>query len=606
MKSVERGADGFFHPRTDEEVADLVRLARKLGVHVRVRGSGHSVPASIGTRDGAALCVMLDQMREVVIRRHPRRPGHALVEVGAGCNLGKDPYDPTGTSTWSSSLNVQLQQAGFALSDLGGISHQTIGGFLATGSSGGSLRYSVYDDVERVRFVDGTGCIHEVGRDDADPRARDLFHAAVVSMGLLGVVTRLWLCAVPTFNVAGQQVTSPTAAAAIDLFGAGDGRSALGLAEYLREASYARLMWWPQHDFDRMVVWQASRLDPAPEFEPQTYLELGRSPRVASLAGSLLYTVIGNLDDLSRVPGRLAHWFEELDAALDDDPDPNACRAVQGRGPVSLDDVVGHLRGGFCRAAGVHPAARDASLAARSSFGEIARKIERTLEGAWDDAVSDAIVELLKLLVRGALASDVAVALGHWLEREMPSLIDNLLAVFVPDGTVRFQDTWLCGLPMDNQMDDRLWPVDFTELWIPLARAEDAMRSLRDFYAAGGDRRLAYERAGAFACELYAAKASPFWMSPAHQTDVLRVDVFWFALNGADPCDAFFPRFWDLLKPLGARPHWGKVLPRPEPVWAAHYRAVLPRFDDFLAKRAELDPGNVFATEYWRRHLGIV
>jgi len=37
--------------------------------------------------------------------------------------------------------------------------------------------------------------------------------------------------------------------------------------------------------------------------------------------------------------------------------------------------------------------------------------------------------------------------------------------------------------------------------------------------------------------------------------------------------------------------------------WADHYRASLPRFDDFMALRAIRDPDGLFFTEYWRTRL---
>ena len=123
------GADGYHHPSTDAEVAALIAHARSTGKKLRVRGSGHSVAASIhgpgwdveGKPPPGDVEVLLDRMRSVHIHRDPTDPSRATVEVEAGCHLGRDPYDPTGTSTWANSLNAQLQRAGFALSDLGGI-----------------------------------------------------------------------------------------------------------------------------------------------------------------------------------------------------------------------------------------------------------------------------------------------------------------------------------------------------------------------------------------------------------------------------------------------------------------------------------------------------
>jgi hypothetical protein len=42
--------------------------------------------------------------------------------------------------SWEQSLCYALQQRGYALPDLGGISHQSVGGFLSTGSAGGTCK----------------------------------------------------------------------------------------------------------------------------------------------------------------------------------------------------------------------------------------------------------------------------------------------------------------------------------------------------------------------------------------------------------------------------------------------------------------------------------
>ncbi len=40
---------------------------------------------------------------------------------------------------------------------------------------------------------------------------------------------------------------------------------------------------------------------------------------------------------------------------------------------------------------------------------------------------------------------------------------------------------------MDNQADDVLMPTEFTEAWVPLSRTKQAMRVLRDYFAAPSD-----------------------------------------------------------------------------------------------------------------------
>lgn len=627
MGIIGQGPDGYYHPASEEELRALVAHAYERWLPLRVRGSGHSVAQAIYTTgfDGegrppeGAIDVMLDQYISVAITPDPLDPSHAIAEVDAGCHLGRDPYDPTGTSTWKNSLNYLLQTAipgrSYALADLGGISHQTVSGFLATGSSGGSILYSVYDNITRLRLIDGTGAVHDVSRDDPDPRKRDLFFAAAgASLGLLGVVSKVWFRVGPSYNISGSQVTTGAADASIDFFG--DQPAKLSYEEFLRHTPYTRQMWWPQHDFERMQVWQASRLEPSPDFTPKPYEELGRAPQISALAGSLFYTIIGNLSDISAVPARLDDWYKHLDGFIAGGPDQNACAptpAVAHGQKLTVADVLAWIRTNMGQAIQAHAQRaadsadfeRDAKALLDEAAPHLGDAVRSKADSALHDILAEVITKLIELLLNAALSTSAAQILANWLARYVPYLIKDILDPFVPNGTQDFQDTWMCGLPMDNQMDDQLWPTEFTELWIPVDQVTSVMQALRDFYRANGDAVQAYQHTGAFSCELYAAKASPFWMSPSYGADMFRVDVFWFGLNAGSPSDQFYPMFWELLERFKFRPHWAKVLPSASDRWRAYYRQNVPMLERFLELRKAMDPRQIFVSEYWRDHLGI-
>lgn len=600
MEIIPKGLDGYYHPSREEELRALVVYAYENRRSLRVRGSAHSTPPAIfstgysgeGPPPAGDVEVMLDQYRAVRITPDARDPRKATVEVEAGCNLGKDPYDPTGTSTWKNSLNYQLQRAGYALDDLGGITHQTISGFMSTGSSGGSLAYSFHENLARIRFIDGTGAIHDVSRDDPDPDKRALFFAAGVSMGLFGVISKVWLRVGPTYNIFGSQVTASTDDLPFDMFGPG-GPKKPGIVEFLKKTPYSRLMWWPQHDFERVQVWQAARLETMSDFHDQPYIEI--DGRLQALAGSLVYTLLGNLDDISAVPPKLTYWYAALEADIDGDPDPNACPALQParRGKVRVTDVMDFIR------------TRLARSIAKGKRGAAPAGMAAKLRGTSGDWIASIITRLVECALNGWLHTPFAQLLANQLKKVLPTIIPYVLGVFVTDGTQTFWDTWMCALPMDNQMDDKLWPTDFTELWIPLEKAPEALGVLRDYYLAGGDKQKSFEHTGAFSCELYAANASPFWMSPSYERDVFRVDVFWFGLNAGDPSQSFYPPFWELLKPFSFRPHWGKDLPPASAEWQQYYRQSFPKLDEFLRLRRTFDPRGIFLTDYWRDHLGV-
>jgi hypothetical protein len=300
--------DGYYHPSSEDELVTLIKWAHKKELQLRVRGSGHTFPAraiftdrdpGLETHD---INIMLDQYRG--IRWIDEESG--VVEVDAGCNLGFNPGDPTGTSTLENSLLFQMQRTPtlhkkWALSDLGGISHQTVSGFLSTGSSGGSLKFSIEENIQKLRIIDGKGDIHEVSRDE-DP---DLFHAAGVSMGLLGVISKVTFKCVAPYNIVGSESTTTYADCEIDIFGPGSDKKP-SLEKFLHDTEYTRLMWWPQLGVERMVVWKAHRTPDSPEFKRDPYREMGDAPTVMEVFAGLLLSILGNLDNLEEPRCRLS------------------------------------------------------------------------------------------------------------------------------------------------------------------------------------------------------------------------------------------------------------------------------------------------------------
>jgi hypothetical protein len=164
-------------------------------------------------------------------------------------------------------------------------------------------------------------------------------------------------------------------------------------------------------------------------------------------------------------------------------------------------------------------------------------------------------------------------------------------------GPKKFWDIWWKVLPMDNSLSDNWIPYEFTEFWIPIAKTREVVNKLREHYAKQG-----ISATGAFPCEIYAMKKSPFWMSPSYDLDMMRINLFWFANNLGNPATDYFPQFWELLKEFDFRLHWGKYLPADS---AKYLKAQYPRWNDFMKIRAEMDPNQIFVTEYWGKHLGI-
>jgi FAD/FMN-containing dehydrogenase len=148
-----RGPDGRFHPRTEAEVSALIRFAAIHGRRLRVRGAGHAPLGTVAVDDERDLPVSLDEMRGLRVVDEAQR----IVEAQAGIHLGSDPASGPAGTLETSLLSLLAGRHGWTLSTTGGITHQTLGGYLATASAGGTLQHSLLDEVQSITFVDGRG-----------------------------------------------------------------------------------------------------------------------------------------------------------------------------------------------------------------------------------------------------------------------------------------------------------------------------------------------------------------------------------------------------------------------------------------------------------------
>lgn len=126
-------------PTSEDEIISIVKKAYAARSQVRVVGAAHSSPSNIildaphGVFPPNVVLITLTKYRGVVIHKDKM-----LATVKAGTNLDVDPE--VSDSTEANSLARQLQTAGFAMPETGGITHQTIGGFLSTGTQMYNLR----------------------------------------------------------------------------------------------------------------------------------------------------------------------------------------------------------------------------------------------------------------------------------------------------------------------------------------------------------------------------------------------------------------------------------------------------------------------------------
>jgi L-gulonolactone oxidase len=164
-------------PRSLLEVVEAVETAAHAGQTVKVVASGHSFSDVACTTGRMMRIGALDRMVAV-----DREAMTATVEAGI--------------PLWR--LNEELAKRGLALSNLGDIDRQTLAGATSTGTHGTGLRFgSIAAAITELELVAGTG---EVVRCSASEEP-EIFHAARVGLGALGVVTRCTLQCEPLFKL---------------------------------------------------------------------------------------------------------------------------------------------------------------------------------------------------------------------------------------------------------------------------------------------------------------------------------------------------------------------------------------------------------------------
>lgn len=164
-------------PTTTGEVADAIRAADDEGLTVKPVGAGHSFTGAALTN---GVRMHLDALDAVLSVDRDTR----LVTVGAGIRLRE--------------LNDVLAAHGLAMPNLGDIDVQTVSGAISTGTHGtGAALGCLATFVAGLTVVTGTGeVIHCSATENPD-----VFAAARVGVGALGVLTEVTLACVDAFTL---------------------------------------------------------------------------------------------------------------------------------------------------------------------------------------------------------------------------------------------------------------------------------------------------------------------------------------------------------------------------------------------------------------------
>jgi FAD-linked oxidoreductase len=180
---------------------------------VRVVGSGHSFTPLVQTDD---VLMSLDGVQG--IESIDKERGTATVLGG----------------TWLRSLGNALLEQGLAQENLGDIDEQSIAGAISTGTHGTGIRFgSIATQVEGLTLVTAAGELLECSPEQ-NP---DVFKAAQVSLGALGVIAKVTLRVVPA-----QRLHYVSHRERLD-------NCLANLERYKQENSHFEFFWFPYSDW---------------------------------------------------------------------------------------------------------------------------------------------------------------------------------------------------------------------------------------------------------------------------------------------------------------------------------------------------------------------
>ncbi|MGD8984519.1 MAG: D-arabinono-1,4-lactone oxidase [Desulfobacteraceae bacterium] len=208
-------------PRDEQEIAELVTQVSEDGGRLKPVGSGLSW-SDINEVEGQHL-LLLERMTAIDVQADARR-----VRVQGGAVM--------------SDIQRVLAEHHLALDNIGSIVTQTAAGYTGTGTHGsGTPLLSTF--IEEMRLVDGTGRVRELSPQSTP----ELFSAARVHLGCLGVVTEITFRCIDAFDLEERREIISFDRVLADL------------DRYLAENDYVKLWWLPYTDVIQVYLYNRTR-----------------------------------------------------------------------------------------------------------------------------------------------------------------------------------------------------------------------------------------------------------------------------------------------------------------------------------------------------------
>jgi L-gulonolactone oxidase len=172
-------------PASVEELAEAVRRAAEDGLTVKAVGTGHSF-TSIAATDG----VLIRPQLLTGIRDIDRDAMTVTVEAGTPLKR----------------LNLALAREGLSLANMGDIMEQTVSGAVSTGTHGtGRDSGSIAAQIRALELVTADGSVLTC----SPAENPDVFAAARIGLGALGVVTAITFAVEPVFLLTAREEPMP-------------------------------------------------------------------------------------------------------------------------------------------------------------------------------------------------------------------------------------------------------------------------------------------------------------------------------------------------------------------------------------------------------------
>ncbi|MCJ1409746.1 D-arabinono-1,4-lactone oxidase [Ptychographa xylographoides] len=254
----------YIQPESSEEIQKIITLARKCRRRIVTVGCGHS-PSDITCT--SSWMVNLDKYNQIVsVNQHTK-----VVVMQAGIRLHE--------------LDRELKKYSLAMPNLGSINHQSIAGAIGTATHGSSTRHGILSQsVLGLKIMLSNG--HTVSC--SAEQNLDLFRAALVSLGALGIITEVTFQAVSRFNIEWQQ----------DLVSINSIKTDWE-RDLWSKSEFTRVWWFPY--MKSAVRWRADKTEKSL-----------RSPKLSWMSGRLGYHVYHILLYMSQYVPRLLPIIEKF------------------------------------------------------------------------------------------------------------------------------------------------------------------------------------------------------------------------------------------------------------------------------------------------------